>query len=214
MYCHSHFLRPDEIPKVTFYCPRKEGAVLCLPVQAKRKNTVASADFGKWIIKHIDHWFTWARQLGLGISRMEDLILVTGTHCTRSCTNVAFPGGQGDALASFGAKVDHRSDGVAINWQFSHELIRGVELNCGPDGEVWLYTACAARWILKYCLRDLVPARTYRRISASSYEGFVPLVSSGYCRRSLRGRQDPNQTQRDTTRGQTRNSSRSLLYQR
>ena len=45
-----------------------EGAVLCLPVHAKDENTVASADFGWWMIRNIDRWFTWARQLGLRIS--------------------------------------------------------------------------------------------------------------------------------------------------
>ncbi len=113
-----------------------QGAVLCLPIQAKGEDTVASADFGKWLIKHIDRWFAWVRQLGLGINRIEDIILVTGTHRTRSCTNVTFPGGQEDAQVSFRAKVDHRGDIVAINWQFSHERNRGAVLNCGPDGEV------------------------------------------------------------------------------
>ncbi|KAI9456870.1 hypothetical protein BJY52DRAFT_536609 [Lactarius psammicola] len=127
---------PNEIPKVSFSCWMKEGAVLCLPIQAKAENTVASADFGKWIIRHIDCWFAWARQLGLGIDRMEDIILVTGTHRTRSWTNVTFPGGQGAAQASFGARVDRSGDVVAVNWQFSHERNRGAVLNCGPDGEV------------------------------------------------------------------------------
>ena len=113
----------------------KEGAVLYLPIQAKGENTVASADFGKWIIKHIDRWFAWARQLGLGINRMEDIILVTGTHRTRSWTNVAFPKDQGDARVSFGANVAHYGDVVAVNWQFSHGN-RGAVLNRGPDGEV------------------------------------------------------------------------------
>jgi hypothetical protein len=144
MYGHSHFLRPDEIPKVTFSCPRKEGAVLCLPVQAKTENTVASADFAQWLISHIDSWFAWARQLGLGVNRMEDIILVTGSHCTRSCTNVAFAGGQDDAQISFGAKVDHNGDGVSINWKFSHEQNRGVVLNYGPEGKVRLYYAAYA----------------------------------------------------------------------
>ncbi|KAF8260315.1 hypothetical protein EI94DRAFT_914807 [Lactarius quietus] len=124
---------PDEITNITFSCPKKEGAVLCLPVQAKVENTVASADFGKWIIKHIDRWFAWAQRLGLDIDRMDDIILVTGIHRTRSCTNVAFLGGQEDAQASFGAKADHSG---AITWQFSHERNRGVAMNCGPDGKV------------------------------------------------------------------------------
>ncbi|KAH9174151.1 hypothetical protein EDB89DRAFT_1884328, partial [Lactarius sanguifluus] len=124
---------PDEIPKVSFSCPMREGAVLYLPIEATGANTIASADFGKWIIKHIDRWLEWARQLGLGIGRMEDIILVTGTHRTRSWTNVAFPGGQEYAQASFGARADHRH-GV-VNWQFSPESNQGVVLNCGPGGE-------------------------------------------------------------------------------
>lgn len=114
----------------------KDGAVLCLPVQAKKEDTVALEDFGKWIIKHIDRWFVWARRLGLGINRMEDIILVTGTHRTRSSTNVIFPGGRNDAQASFGAKVNRRGDVVTLNWHFSYESNRGAVLNCGPNGEV------------------------------------------------------------------------------
>ncbi|KAH8991266.1 hypothetical protein EDB92DRAFT_688194 [Lactarius akahatsu] len=126
---------PQEEGEVSFSCPNHQGAVLCLPIQAKGEDTVASADFGKWIIKHIDRWFGWARQLGLGIDRMEDIVLVTGTHCARSWTNVAFPGWQEDAQASFRAKVDHNGDTVTLNWQSSHERNRGVVLNYGPDGE-------------------------------------------------------------------------------
>jgi hypothetical protein len=85
------------------------------------------------MINHIDSWFAWARQLGLGVDRMEDIILVTGTHCTKSCTNVAFPGGQDDAQVSSGAKVYHSGD---IDWQFSHERNRGMVLNYGPEGKV------------------------------------------------------------------------------
>ncbi|KAH8991271.1 hypothetical protein EDB92DRAFT_1816448 [Lactarius akahatsu] len=66
---------------------------------------------------------------------MEDIILVTGTHRTRSCTNIAFLGGQEDAQVSFRAKVDRRDDVVDINWQFSRERDRGAVLNCGRDGE-------------------------------------------------------------------------------
>ena len=194
----------------------KEGAVLCLPIQAKGENTVASVDFGKWIIKHIDRWFAWARHLGLGVSRMEDIILVTGTHRTRSWTNVAFPGGQGDAQTSFGAQVsaDNRGDMVVVNWQFSHHRNRGAVLNCGPEGQVRLYAACSYNRFLKHLPRYLVHPRTYRRISASSFGGFASLVGSRYCRRSLRGRQDPIQTQTDTTRNQTWSSYQYHLYQR
>jgi len=103
-----------------------QGVVLYLPIRAKREDTIARTKFGKWIIKHIDRWFAWARQLEPEVDRMEDIILVTGTHRTRSFTNVAFPGGQEDAQVSFRAKVDLRDDIVIINWQFSHERDRGA----------------------------------------------------------------------------------------
>ena len=88
------------------------------------------------MIKNIDSWFAWVRQLGVGIERMEDIVLVTGTHRTRSWTNVSFPGGQEDGQAKFGAHVATRGDKVTINWKFSHEYSRGAVLNYGPHGEV------------------------------------------------------------------------------
>lgn len=95
------------------------------------------------MIRNIDCWFAWARRRELGVERMEDIVLVTGTHRTRSCGNVAFPGVQ-DAQVSFRARVDHHNDVVTpndvvtINWEFSPEpeRNRGAFLNCGPNGEV------------------------------------------------------------------------------
>ena len=111
-----------------------EGAVLCLPIPARGQDTLASADFGKCIVRNIDFWFSWTQRLGLVVERMEDIILVTGSHLARSWTNVVFPGDQEDAQASFGAKVDQY--GLSIHWEFLHEQNRGVVLNFGPAGEV------------------------------------------------------------------------------
>ena len=75
---------------------------------------------------------------------MENIILVTGSHRTRSCVNVAFPGGQ-DAQVSFKAIVTPPGgDIVSVNWQFSHEHHRRAFLNFGPEGEVWPYAAVLA----------------------------------------------------------------------
>jgi hypothetical protein len=133
---HSDFFRPDSPTEVVFSCGRKQGAILSLLIQAMCKNTVALGDFGEWMIKHIDSWFAWVRRLGVGIDKMEDIVLVTGTHRTRSWTNVAFPGGQVDGLVSFGANVATRDDMVTINWKFSHEYSRGAVMNYGPHGDV------------------------------------------------------------------------------
>jgi hypothetical protein len=109
--------------------------VLTLPVDARRKDSLARGDFSEWIVKHIDHCFAFAQGLGLGIERMEEIILVTGCDRTRSWNNVAFFGSQHDAQASFGVKVVHGPP-VSIFWQPSPEPGRGGVVHRGPGGTV------------------------------------------------------------------------------
>ena len=106
--------------------------MLCLPVDARRQDTRARGAFGKWIIQHIDSWFAYAQDLGLGIDRMEEIILVTGCHRTRTWANTTFLEGQTRAQASFGVKVN----GVNINWQFSLGSAHGAVCSWGPEGNV------------------------------------------------------------------------------
>ena len=177
-----------------FSCKRKQGAVLYLPTEARCENTVALEDFGKWMIRHIDSWFSWVRLLGVGIYRMEDIVLVTGTHRTRSWTNVAFPGGQVDGLVSFGANVATRGEVVTVNWKFSHEYTRGAVLNYGPHGEV--RQCLSLRWPVNTQLPlDFVYSRTYRKTNVYLYEGFASLVSSSSFHEDLKQQPDPVQTQ-------------------
>ncbi|KAI0303225.1 hypothetical protein BC826DRAFT_890256, partial [Russula brevipes] len=98
------FSRPDPEP-VSFSCPGKAGAILSLPVPALRRDTLARGDFGKWIVSHIDLWFAFTRRLGLGITRMEDIVLVTGSHLAKSWANIAFSEGHGKQQVSFGVQV-------------------------------------------------------------------------------------------------------------
>ena len=95
-----------------------------------------ASECGFWQVHSQEYrlWFSWTQRLGLVVERMEDIILVTGSHLARSWTNVVFPGDQEDAQASFGAKVDQY--GSSIHWEFLHEQNRGVVLNFGPAGEV------------------------------------------------------------------------------
>ena len=106
-------------------------------MQARCDDTPAKGDFGEWIVKHIDCWFAFARGLGLGIEKMEEIILVTGCDGTKSWTNVTSLGNDSeyDTQATFGVKVGH---GLAINieWQPSPEHIQGAVLHQGPDGTV------------------------------------------------------------------------------
>jgi hypothetical protein len=90
------------------------------------------------MIGHIDRWFTFSQRLGLGLENMEDIILVTGYHRTRSWMNIAFLGCHTDARVSFGVEVSADGDGpeVDIKWRLSPDRIRGAELSRGPQGKV------------------------------------------------------------------------------
>ena len=105
---------------------------------AQCEETISVEDFGKWLIKHIDVWFAFTRSLGLGISRMEDIVFVTGRHLARSSASVAFPESQVGEQVSFGVSTD--ISGVNVMWHFSREDIRGVSFNPGPSGQVRLFT--------------------------------------------------------------------------
>jgi hypothetical protein len=102
-------------------------------VPARHLETLAKGDFGKWMVSHIDLWYAFTRRLGLGLPRMEDIVLVTGCHQTRSWANIAFLQGRGEARVSFGAQVTGVSN---VEWQFPPEERQGVALNLGPNGQV------------------------------------------------------------------------------
>ena len=108
---------------------------MSLPVAARREDTLARGDFKWWILKHIDSWLAFARRLGLGINQMEEIILVTGCHRTRSWANIAFLGNHVDAQVTFGVRVEGDS---SINFRFSRGNAQGGELRLGPEGEVRL----------------------------------------------------------------------------
>ncbi|KAF8261606.1 hypothetical protein EI94DRAFT_1745599 [Lactarius quietus] len=123
---------PRSSTALSFSCRRKQGAVMSLPIQARCEDTVALGDFRKWMINHIDLWFTWARELGMGIKRMEDILLVTGAHLARSWTNVAFLEDQIDARVSVEFQVDADT---TIDWNLLPDRTIGALLNCGPTGK-------------------------------------------------------------------------------
>ena len=106
-------------------------------MDARRENTIALGDFGKWMTEHIDHLFNFARRLGLGIEQMEQIILVTGCDRAASWTNVAFLGSHDGARASFGVRiVDPDGPNTSINFQFPPGIVQGAVLNHGPQGTV------------------------------------------------------------------------------
>ena len=117
-------------PEHSFLCTHKRGAILSLPLPAQRKDTAARGDFARCIVRHIDEWFAFTQQLGLGISR-EDIILVTGCHLARTWATIAFQ--ERRECITFG----HRASGVSdVTWKFTPEGAHGVAYNLGPSGQV------------------------------------------------------------------------------
>jgi hypothetical protein len=118
------------------------GAALLLPVRVQREDTDARGEFAEWMVKHIDRWFSFAKGLRQGIERMEDIILVTGRHLTRSWANIAFIENQGSARrgpmqVSLGVHVSESfSSHFSVDWKLPREPGQGVVLNMGPSGEV------------------------------------------------------------------------------
>ncbi|KAH9038303.1 hypothetical protein EDB84DRAFT_1098834 [Lactarius hengduanensis] len=117
---------------VSFSCTKKQGAILSLPVTARREDTLLLGHFRKWITRHIDSWFTFARELGMRIE-MEDIVLVTGCHRTRSWTNAVFSEVQASARVSLGVEVG--AFGTSVNWEVSNPRIPGAALRHGPSGK-------------------------------------------------------------------------------
>jgi hypothetical protein len=132
LYC----LSPDDPREVSMKCSgRRGGALLSLPVNARREDTLAQNAFGEWIVKNINHWFAFAQELQLGVEHMEEIILVTGCDRTRSWTNIAFLEGRVDAKGSFREKVVERADG-SVEVQYSSGHVAGGVLSHGPQGKV------------------------------------------------------------------------------
>jgi hypothetical protein len=118
---------------VTVACSGKQGALLSLPLPAQREDTIARSDFGKWLVEHIDDCMKIADDLGLGINRMEDIILVTGRHLARSWVSVLFSEYRTGARVSFVAQASGDS-GVRLQ----ERSMSGGDLKLGPSGEVGL----------------------------------------------------------------------------
>ncbi|KAH9004603.1 hypothetical protein EDB86DRAFT_1966273 [Lactarius hatsudake] len=118
--------------EVTFSSTRKHGAALSLPVVARREDTLSQAHFGTWMTRHIDSWFAFSQRHGLGIE-MEDIVLVTGNHRTRSWSNIAFYESRVDSRVSL--RVQAPGIGTTVHWQVLSQRIQGAVLSHGPSGE-------------------------------------------------------------------------------
>ena len=86
------FSSPGEPTSATFRCRRddKGGAFLSLPFNGVREDAIGIKAFETYIRKHCDSWIKFTVINDLDITRLEDIILVTGCDLTSSWAMGAF----------------------------------------------------------------------------------------------------------------------------
>jgi hypothetical protein len=98
---------------------------------------------------------------------MEDIILVTGRHLTRSWISVIFSNrGPGDAQVSFLVRVSGET-GV----HFEERNASGGVFKPGPRGEVGFCTILSSEPVLSNFGPATPLTRIYQRINVSSFKG-------------------------------------------
>jgi hypothetical protein len=136
------------------------------------------------MIQHIDSWFAFAQDRGHDIDRMEEIILVTGCHHTRSWANVIFLENQAPAQASFGVKVAHDT----INWKFSLGEAHGAVCGWGPEGRL---RVSLQEILISRILKPITYIRTCGRTNAYLSEGSVLSAPLEYSQSNSKRKQDP-----------------------
>lgn len=80
---------PEPAGRITYRC-RGIGALLSLPDGGHNEDAITTGVFQKYIQNNVNNWFSWAQKNGLGVQRMEDLILVSGCTLVTSWAAAAF----------------------------------------------------------------------------------------------------------------------------
>ena len=109
--------------------------------QLHREDTVAGGEFAEWMVKHIDRWFSFAKNLHPEIERMEDIILVTGCHRTKSWANIVFQENRRGFHRGYPTQEmlpfpGSPSSDLRVLWQFSGGPGQTEILNIMPNGKV------------------------------------------------------------------------------
>ena len=116
-------------------------------MEAQREDTICPDHFRTWMLGHIDSWFNFSQRNGMGIA-MEDIVLLTGCHRTRSRSNIVFYDSHADSRVSL--RVQTPGSGTTVRWQVLSK--RGAMLSHGPSGEVCVKVAIAQCILKKYVL--------------------------------------------------------------
>jgi hypothetical protein len=102
---------------VTVYsCMRRHGALLMLPYDGLHEDVIRTKVFEDYIRDHVDSWFSLSKKKGLGVDRMEDLILVTGCTLVTSWGAAAFLDNSADAEFTLAVQLLN-GGGATYDWR-------------------------------------------------------------------------------------------------
>jgi hypothetical protein len=113
----------------TYKC-RGPGALLSLPHDAYRKDVIRTKVFEDYIRDHVLSWLEWSKRIGLGLERMEDLILVTGCTMVTSWGAAAFVDHSQEAEISLAVQALPNGGGT-FDWSKIHRAV--AYHNSRPD---------------------------------------------------------------------------------
>ena len=99
--------------------------------------------FGDYIRGNVDSWFEWSRKIGLGVERMDDLILVTGRTLVSSWAAVAFADETREAEISLAVQA-LPNGGTSFVWSKIHGTVAYHHSRLDPVCPIcFIYFPCA-----------------------------------------------------------------------
>lgn len=82
-------------------CSADKGALLLTKCHANQQFALCKSELRKYILRNCDAWFAFAREKGLGVQNMHDLILVTECTMTADWAIATWDSATHDLEASF-----------------------------------------------------------------------------------------------------------------
>jgi len=100
---------------ITYKCSG-HGALLSIPHDGHNEDIIRTKAFEDYIRDNVVSWFEWSRKIGLGVKRMEDLILVTGRTLVTSWAAAAFQGRSGSGSAEVSLIERPHQNGISLEF--------------------------------------------------------------------------------------------------
>jgi hypothetical protein len=119
------------VPTTIYTCNKRQGALLILPHDGVHTDVIRTKVFEDYIRNHVDQWFSFAKRSGLGVERMEDLILVTGCTMVTSWGAAAFIDSDQDAEVSLSVELQPKG-GASFSWRVIRPTVAYQNSNQDP----------------------------------------------------------------------------------